>query len=187
MPFAVDEHPVGALGSRGAYPSLGITVRARAPRRDLVRRHALASENRVEGTGELGVAVPDQEAEAADSAAEVQEQVAGLLGPGRSHCLCTGKVPRRQPGGRYRGPRRGQARRAGRCRLARPSPRPPSQGTPGRKLLRIRRRQPQRMPDAGIFCSHPHQARSGEASPAWPAPQAATAYPDRAFTCKDGC
>ena len=28
MPFVVDEHPVGALGSCGAYPSLGVTVRA---------------------------------------------------------------------------------------------------------------------------------------------------------------
>ena len=26
MPFAVDEHPVGALGACAAYPSFGITV-----------------------------------------------------------------------------------------------------------------------------------------------------------------
>jgi hypothetical protein len=32
VPFAVDEHPVGALASCGAYPSLGITV---APHRQL--------------------------------------------------------------------------------------------------------------------------------------------------------
>jgi len=30
VPFAVDEHPVGALGSCGAYPSPGVTVRPRA-------------------------------------------------------------------------------------------------------------------------------------------------------------
>jgi hypothetical protein len=71
MPFAVDEHPVGALGSRGAYPSLGVTIRARRPRRGLDRLHALAGQDRVEGTGELGVAVPDQEAEGSDPAAEV--------------------------------------------------------------------------------------------------------------------
>ena len=35
MSFVVDEHPVGALGSSCAYPSLGITVRARRPRRGL--------------------------------------------------------------------------------------------------------------------------------------------------------
>src|SRR5260221_14566422 len=29
VPFAVDEHPVGALGSRGADPPLGITIRPR--------------------------------------------------------------------------------------------------------------------------------------------------------------
>ena len=62
MPFAVDEHPVGALCSCGAYPSLGITVRARGPRRSLHYGHALVGEDRVEGTGELGVAVPDEEA-----------------------------------------------------------------------------------------------------------------------------
>ena len=32
VPFALDEHPVGALGSRGAYPSLGVAV---APHRQL--------------------------------------------------------------------------------------------------------------------------------------------------------
>ena len=84
MPFAVDEHPVGALGSCGAYPSLGITVRARGARRDLDHRHALASEDRVEDAGELGIAVPDQETEGADPVTEVHEQVAGLLGSPRA-------------------------------------------------------------------------------------------------------
>ena len=84
MPFAVDEHPVGALGSCGAYPSLGITVRARGARRHLDHRHALASEDRVEDAGELGIAVPDQETEGADPVTEVHEQVAGLLGSPRA-------------------------------------------------------------------------------------------------------
>ncbi len=35
MPFVVDEHPVRALGSCAAYPSLGVTVCARCPRRGL--------------------------------------------------------------------------------------------------------------------------------------------------------
>ncbi len=68
MPFTVDEHPVGALGSWAAYPPLGIAIRAQRPRRGLDRLHALAGENPVEDTGELGVAVPDQEAEGADPA-----------------------------------------------------------------------------------------------------------------------
>src|ERR1017187_4368881 len=33
VPFVVDEHPVGALGSCCAYPSLGVTVRPRRLRR----------------------------------------------------------------------------------------------------------------------------------------------------------
>ena len=53
--------------------------RARRPRRGLDHPHALAGEDRVEGTGELGVAVPDQEAEGSDPVAEVHEQIAGLL------------------------------------------------------------------------------------------------------------
>ena len=39
VPFAVDDHPVGALASCSSYPSLGITVRPRSPRRDLDWRH----------------------------------------------------------------------------------------------------------------------------------------------------
>ena len=84
MPFAVDEHPVGALGSCAAYPPLGVTVRARRLRRGLDHCHAFAGEDLVEDAGELGVAVPDQEAEGADPAAEVYEQVARLLGGPRA-------------------------------------------------------------------------------------------------------
>jgi hypothetical protein len=84
VPFAVDEHPVGALGSCRAYPPLGITVRARGPRRNLDRLHTFPSEDRVEDAGEPGVAVPDQETEGADPVAEINEQVAGLLGGPRA-------------------------------------------------------------------------------------------------------
>jgi hypothetical protein len=53
---------------------------ARGPRRDFDGLDALAGEGRVEGAGEFGVAVPDQEAEGADPVAEIHDQVAGLLG-----------------------------------------------------------------------------------------------------------
>jgi hypothetical protein len=59
VPFAVDEHPVGALASCGSYPSLGITVRPRSPRRDLGWLHALTGEDGVEYGGELAVPVTD--------------------------------------------------------------------------------------------------------------------------------
>ena len=53
MPFAVDEHPVGALGSCAAYPPLGIAIRARGSRRGPHYCHAIAGEDRVEDAGEL--------------------------------------------------------------------------------------------------------------------------------------
>src|ERR1019366_8201240 len=78
--FVVDQHPVGALGACGAYPSPGMAVRAWCPRRGLCYPDALGGEDLVEGAGEPGVAVPDEEAERAGPVAEVHEQVAGLLG-----------------------------------------------------------------------------------------------------------
>ena len=84
VPLAVDQHPVGALCSCAAYPSLGNRVRARGPRRRLHYRHALAGEDCVESAGELAVTVPDQEAEAAGPGAEIHDQVAGLLGGPRT-------------------------------------------------------------------------------------------------------
>jgi hypothetical protein len=79
VPFVVDEHPVGALGSCGAYPSLGVTVRPRRLRRGLHFFQALAGEYLVEGAGELGVTIPDEEAECLGPVAEVHDKVAGLL------------------------------------------------------------------------------------------------------------
>src|SRR5215475_3165815 len=99
VPLAVDQHPVGALGSCAAYPSLGVAVRAWRPWRSLHYLHTLTSEDPVEGAGEFGVAVPDEEAERADPVAEVHEQVAGLLGgPGAIRAggtprICTRRVP----------------------------------------------------------------------------------------------
>src|SRR5437773_12407377 len=80
MPFVVDQHPVGALGSCGVNPPFGVTVGSWRPRRGLGYLHALVGEDLIEGAGELGVAVPDEEAEGAGPVAEVDEQVAGLLG-----------------------------------------------------------------------------------------------------------
>jgi hypothetical protein len=71
VPFVVDQHPVGALGSCGAYPSLGIAVRAWGPSSAKISSNALvnlASRSRID------------EAEGADPVAEIHEQVAGLLG-----------------------------------------------------------------------------------------------------------
>jgi hypothetical protein len=78
--FVVDQHPAGALGSCGSYPSLGVTVRPGRPRRGLHDVHARGGEDLVEDAGELGVAVADQEPERADIVFEVHEQGAGLLG-----------------------------------------------------------------------------------------------------------
>jgi hypothetical protein len=72
--------PVGALGSCCANPSLGIAVRARCSRRRLHYLHALTTADLIEGAGELGVAVPDEEAEGCGPGAEIHEEVAGLLG-----------------------------------------------------------------------------------------------------------
>src|SRR6266516_210264 len=80
VPLAVDNHPVGALGSGAAYPPFGVTVGSWRPRRGLGYIHALASEDLIEGASELGAAVPDEEAEGADPVVEVHEQVGGLLG-----------------------------------------------------------------------------------------------------------
>src|SRR5258707_15806907 len=80
VPFGVDKHPVGALGSCAAYPPPGIAVRSWCPRRGPDRLHALAGEDLVEGAGDLGVGVPDEEAEGPDPVTEVDEQVTGLLG-----------------------------------------------------------------------------------------------------------
>lgn len=69
MAFAVDEDPVRALGSRSAYPALGVTVRA--ARQSLTILTPLPSEDPVECAGELGIAIPDEETEGADPVCEV--------------------------------------------------------------------------------------------------------------------
>jgi len=67
MGFAVDQHPVCALGPDGPHPAFGITIRPRcALGGDFTTPHALAGQDIIERAGELGVAVPDEEPQRAD-------------------------------------------------------------------------------------------------------------------------
>jgi hypothetical protein len=78
--LVVDQHPIRALRSHAADEPFGMTVRPRRSRWSLDNLDVLSREHGVKRAGELGVAVPDQEPEAADPIAEVQEEVTGLLG-----------------------------------------------------------------------------------------------------------
>ena len=69
--FVVDQQPVGALGADTADEPFGITVRLWCLGRDLDHLDAVGGEDGIEGGGELGVPVTDQEAKRADPLAEV--------------------------------------------------------------------------------------------------------------------
>jgi hypothetical protein len=73
--FVVDQRPVGALRTDTADESLGIAIRLRIPGRDLDHVEAFGGEDGVEGVGELGVPVADQEAERADPLTQIHQQV----------------------------------------------------------------------------------------------------------------
>jgi len=79
VPFAVDQDPVGALSPDAADEPLGKAVRPGRPRWDLDYVDAFGGEHRVEGSGELGVPVTDQEPKHGCAIAEVHHQVACLL------------------------------------------------------------------------------------------------------------
>jgi len=64
MPPAEDQHPVGDLGPCCEYEPFRISVRARAPRRDLHDLDTSSGEYCVEGRRELPGPVADQEPEA---------------------------------------------------------------------------------------------------------------------------
>jgi hypothetical protein len=82
--LVVDQQSVGALLANAANEPLGIAVRSRRLGRDLDHIDAFGGEDGIEGGGELGVAVADQEAERGDPLPQVHQQVAGgLAGPGR--------------------------------------------------------------------------------------------------------
>jgi len=64
MPFAEDQHPVGDLLAGGEHEPFRITVRSRAPRRDLHHLDTGIGQDGVKGRGELPGPVPDKESEA---------------------------------------------------------------------------------------------------------------------------
>ena len=74
-----DQEVVEAFPAQGADEALGDGVRPRCADRGSDDPDAGAGEDGVEGGGELGVPVADQEPEPVGVVAEVDEQVAGLL------------------------------------------------------------------------------------------------------------
>ena len=75
-----DQDVVEAFAADGADEAFGDRVRPRCPHRGPDDPDVGAGEDGVEGGGELGVAVADQEPEPVGAVVEVHEQVAGLLG-----------------------------------------------------------------------------------------------------------
>jgi hypothetical protein len=91
MAFVVAQHGSGVLlvddqdaveefATDGADEAFGDRVGPRCPHRSLDDPDVDGGEDRVEGGGELGVAVADQEPEASTGVVEVHAEVAGLLG-----------------------------------------------------------------------------------------------------------
>ncbi|MCC8246972.1 hypothetical protein [Saccharothrix luteola] len=78
--FGDDEQAVGDFSPDGADEPLGLDVGSRTPWWDLHDLDAGVGEGRVERGGELTGPVADEEPEAVCPVAEVQQQVAGLLG-----------------------------------------------------------------------------------------------------------
>ena len=69
--LVVDQQSVGALLADTTNEPFGVTVCPGRPGRDFDHIDAFGGEHGVEGDGELGVPVADQEAEAGDPLAEV--------------------------------------------------------------------------------------------------------------------
>src|SRR5665811_243181 len=61
VPGTEDQRPVQTVGANGLHPTFGEGVRVRGPDRCADHPHAFACENIIEGAGELGVAVADEE------------------------------------------------------------------------------------------------------------------------------
>ena len=78
--LVVDQQPVGALLADATNEPFGVAVRLGCLRRDLDHLDIIGGENGIEGGGELGVPVTEQEAERTDPLTEVHQQVAGCLG-----------------------------------------------------------------------------------------------------------
>jgi hypothetical protein len=84
VPFTGDQHPVQALAAGTADPAFGDRIRPGRLDKCLDDPHADRGEYHVEGGGELGIPVSDQELQAVNVILEVHEQVAGLLGHPRA-------------------------------------------------------------------------------------------------------
>ena len=80
VPLAGDQHLVQALAPGTGNPPLRDRVRPRRLDRGLDDPHAGRGEDRIEGRGELGIAVPEQELDAASVILEGHQQVTGLPG-----------------------------------------------------------------------------------------------------------
>src|SRR5215210_3403630 len=79
VPQVNDEDPVEEFASDAADEAFGDRVGSWCPHRCLDDADVERGEHGVEGCGELGVTVPDEEPEAAAGVLEVHEQVASLL------------------------------------------------------------------------------------------------------------
>jgi hypothetical protein len=75
-----DQEVVEAFAAQRADEAFGDRVGPGCPYRAAEDADVGADEDRVEGGGELAVSVADQEPKFGDAVAEVDEQVAGLLG-----------------------------------------------------------------------------------------------------------
>jgi hypothetical protein len=84
MSLVVDQQSVGALFADAANEPFGVAVRPGRSGRNLDHINAFGGKSGIEGGGELGVPVADQEAERGDLITQVHQEVAaGLGGPGR--------------------------------------------------------------------------------------------------------
>jgi hypothetical protein len=84
VPLAEDQDAVGEFGSDGQDESFGKSLRSRTPRRDLHGFDASASQDGIDGGGELAGAVSNEEPDPGGTVVEVHQEVAGLLGDRRS-------------------------------------------------------------------------------------------------------
>jgi len=79
MPLADDQHPVSDFGPGGEHEPFRVSVRARAPGRDLRGLDTGISQDCVERCGELPGPVADQEPKLCGAITQVHQQVADLL------------------------------------------------------------------------------------------------------------
>ncbi len=99
MTLAEDQHPVGDLRPGREHEPFRIGIRARAPGRDFHGLDADASQERVEGPGELPGPIPEQEPEVSSATAEIIKRlriccvVQGPSGFAVTPRICTYREP----------------------------------------------------------------------------------------------